>query len=61
MSRRPLPDWQYAHPDGRNDRIRELEAEVAMLRAEIVWYRAFYVAARARIRVLSPARRKPRP
>lgn len=36
MTKRPLPDWQYAHPDGRNDRIRELEAEVAMLRDVLI-------------------------
>jgi hypothetical protein len=33
VSKRPLPDWHYAYPDGRNERIKELEAEVVMLRA----------------------------
>ncbi len=35
MSKRTLPDWQYAHPDGRNQRIKELEAQLVILRGVI--------------------------
>jgi hypothetical protein len=37
MSKRDMPDYMYQMPDGRNLRIAELEAEVAMLRASIAF------------------------